>query len=114
NSSSNVMRGASIGCLVIIAVACAKPMKANFPSARKSGAVSAALESATRAPIPALAPILDSAITLPEALKGESAPEDIRSSQRLVNVRYYSFDGKVHEGQIVIHKDLADDIRKVF
>ena len=91
----------------------AKRVPAPTPT-RKSGVARAALQSATRAPIPALAPILDSAITLPQALKGENAPEDIRRAQRLINVRYYSFDSKLHEGQVLIHKDLADDLRQIF
>lgn len=58
-------------------------------------------------------PIIDSDISLPEALRKYSPPE-FKKKQRLINVSYYSFDGKVHRGQVVIEKRLANDIREVF
>jgi hypothetical protein len=32
----------------------------------------------------------------------------------LITVKYYSFDGKIHQGQLVIDIDLADDIEFAF
>jgi len=58
-------------------------------------------------------PIIDSDITLAEALK-KYAPEDLKKRQRMVEVLYYSFDGKVHRGQLVIDERLVSDIREVF
>lgn len=58
--------------------------------------------------------IIDSNYTLEEALSGMEIPADIRRSLVLVDVNYYSFDGRLHRGQVVIHKALAEDIRKVF
>ncbi len=58
--------------------------------------------------------IIDCNYTLPEALAGIRIPSWIRKNLRLVNVYYYSFDGKLHEGQLVIHKDLVKDIKAVF
>jgi hypothetical protein len=58
-------------------------------------------------------PIIDSAISLFEALKKEAPPE-FKERQRLLEVLYYSFDGKVHKGQLVIEKRLVNDIREVF
>lgn len=57
--------------------------------------------------------IVDSDISLDEALRKESPPE-FKERQRLVDVLYYSFDGKLHSGQIVIDERLVDDIREVF
>jgi hypothetical protein len=61
-------------------------------------------------------PIVDSAMTEAMALDGLSpdCPDSIRRSQRLIDLRYYGEDGKVHRGQIVVHADLADDIRHAF
>ena len=58
-------------------------------------------------------PIIDSNISLSEALKKESPPE-FKKRQRLVELPYYSFDGKIHRGQLVIDERLAGDIREVF
>ncbi|MDD5155069.1 MAG: M15 family metallopeptidase [Candidatus Omnitrophica bacterium] len=58
-------------------------------------------------------PIVDSNITLSEALR-KYAPEKFKARQRMVEVLYYSFDGKVHKGQIVIEKRLVGDIQEVF
>ncbi|MCL2800675.1 MAG: M15 family metallopeptidase [Treponema sp.] len=61
-------------------------------------------------------PIIDSDMTYEEAFFGLSAqcPPHIRERQRLITVKYYSFDGKVHQGQLVIDMDLIDDIEFAF
>jgi peptidoglycan LD-endopeptidase CwlK len=58
-------------------------------------------------------PVIDSAISLSEALRKESPPE-FKKRQRIIDVFYYSFDGKIHLGQLVIDRRLVKDIRKVF
>ena len=58
-------------------------------------------------------PIIDSDISLSEALRKYSPPE-FKEKQRLIDVLYYSFDGKIHKGQIVIDERLVEDIREVF
>lgn len=58
-------------------------------------------------------PIIDSNITLSEALK-KFAPPEFKEKQRLIEVLYYSFDGKIHQGQLVIDKRLIKDIQEVF
>ncbi len=61
-------------------------------------------------------PIIDSRMTREEAFDGldETCPADIRARQKVVTVTYYSFDRKVHEGQLVIDSEVADDVRTVF
>lgn len=58
-------------------------------------------------------PIIDSNITLAEALR-KPAPFAFKRRQRIVDVLYYSFDGKVHKGQVVIERRLVNDIREIF
>ncbi len=58
-------------------------------------------------------PIVDSDITLSEALK-KYAPPKFKRRQEIIDVLYYSFDGKIHKGQLVIDERLAGDIQKVF
>ena len=61
-------------------------------------------------------PIIDSRMTESEAFDGldPKCPEEIRKRQRIVKVKYYSSDGKIHQGQLVIDASLKDDIKKVF
>jgi hypothetical protein len=61
-------------------------------------------------------PIIDSAMTYEEALEGLSVncPLYIKNRQILISVKYYSFDNKVHQGQLVIDRDLEDDIKFAF
>lgn len=58
-------------------------------------------------------PIIDSDMTFEEATR-KDAPPELKEKQEIVSVLYYSFDGKVHKGQVVIDKRLAGDIREVF
>jgi peptidoglycan L-alanyl-D-glutamate endopeptidase CwlK len=58
--------------------------------------------------------IIDSHITLMEALKGKEIPNTNTKNLRIIDVEYYSFDNRLHRGQVVIHKDLAEDIKEIF
>ena len=58
-------------------------------------------------------PVVDSDIPLSAALK-KYAPVGFKKKQRILDVLYYSFDGKIHKGQVVIDRRLAKDIRQVF
>ncbi len=58
-------------------------------------------------------PIVDSDITLAQALE-KYAPPEFKKRQKLIEVLYYSFDGKIHRGQLVIDERLVEDIQEVF
>ncbi|OHA47116.1 MAG: hypothetical protein A3A80_01715 [Candidatus Terrybacteria bacterium RIFCSPLOWO2_01_FULL_44_24] len=61
--------------------------------------------------------IVDSAFTLEQALKQRQelpVPEEILERQRIVEVLYYSFDDKLHKGQIVVDTSLAVDVKGAF
>ncbi|NWF90716.1 MAG: M15 family metallopeptidase [Ignavibacteriaceae bacterium] len=58
--------------------------------------------------------IIDADYRIDEIFTEKKIPEDIQSSLKLISVKYYSFDGKLHQGQILIHKDLAEDIVEIF
>ena len=58
--------------------------------------------------------IIDSHITLGEALKGKEIPNTNTKNLRIIDVEYYSFDNRLHRGQVLIHKDLAEDIKEIF
>lgn len=61
-------------------------------------------------------PIIDSKMSKKEAFDGldPNCPKEIRERQKIVKVKYYSFDKKIHQGQIVVDKDLVEDVKKVF
>ncbi len=58
--------------------------------------------------------ITDCNYTFEQALKGKKIPPDIKAQLALVKVEYYSFDGKLHSGQLVINKKLKRDIISIF
>jgi peptidoglycan LD-endopeptidase CwlK len=61
-------------------------------------------------------PIIDSEMTFKQAIQEFSSdcPQYIIDRQRLINVKYFSFDGKIHQGQLVIDVDLTDDVEFAF
>src|SRR6266404_2734321 len=70
----------------------------------------------TPAPGTAKHPIIDSRMSKKEAFEGKDpkCPDAIQKRQRLVRVKYYSTDKQIHQGQLVIDRDLQKDIKKVF
>lgn len=61
-------------------------------------------------------PIVDSKMSKKEVFDGldPNCPPEIRKRQKIVKLKYYSFDDKVHRGQLIIDKELVKDIKKVF
>ncbi len=58
--------------------------------------------------------IIDSQLTFAEATKETKAPKDVIDSMVLLEVKYFSFDGKIHSGQIIINKSVKKDIQEIF
>ena len=58
--------------------------------------------------------VIDSNIEFDEAVSGKNIPQTIIENLRLVNVYYYGFDDKLHQGQLVVHKDVVLDIIEIF
>ncbi|MGE5350634.1 MAG: M15 family metallopeptidase [Acidobacteriota bacterium] len=58
--------------------------------------------------------VVDSRMTPEEATSGLRIPSYIKKNLRLVDVKYYSFDGKLHAGQVLIRADLAGEIEDIF
>lgn len=59
-------------------------------------------------------PVIDSQLSFDECLSGTAAPAGIIADLRLAEIRYFSFDGRLHQGQLVIHKSALLDIAEVF
>lgn len=61
--------------------------------------------------------IIDSNLTLEQALSLPQViepPSEVLEKLGITNVTYYSFDGLLHQGQILIDRELMDDIKGVF
>ena len=56
----------------------------------------------------------DSNLNFDNAVTGLNIPHNILENLELVEVYYYGFDEKLHKGQLVVHKEVADDIKEIF
>ena len=58
--------------------------------------------------------IVDSQLTLKEALAGLKIPQNVRKTLAIITVKYWGFDNKIHKGQLVINKKLSDEVKQIF
>ena len=58
--------------------------------------------------------IIDADYTFDEALSESNIPSSVINTLVLVTVNYYGFDGKLHQGQILVNKDIAKDVEEIF
>jgi hypothetical protein len=58
--------------------------------------------------------IIDCSYTFEESISGIEIPSSIISELKLVEVEYYSFDDKLHRGQVVVNKKVENDIKIIF
>ena len=58
--------------------------------------------------------VIDADYTLEEALEGITIPAYIKKDLRLVTVQYYGFDGRLHQGQLVVNVVIENDVKDIF
>lgn len=58
--------------------------------------------------------IVDSAMNFSEAIEGTNAPPEIIDSLSMIDVCYYSFNGRKHQGQIIVNREVEDDVYDLF
>jgi len=58
--------------------------------------------------------IIDADYTFDEALKESNIPPPVINTLVLVTVNYYGFDGILHQGQILVNKDIEKDVEEIF
>jgi len=61
-----------------------------------------------------IVPIIDSAMAFEDAVAGTKAPREVIDSLCLVNVKHRTFEGQLHQGQLIIHRGIAKDIIEIF
>jgi peptidoglycan L-alanyl-D-glutamate endopeptidase CwlK len=59
-------------------------------------------------------PIIDSNYSRSEALEGLEIPSDVEQSLVVIPILHYGFDARVHQGQLVIHEALAEEVSSIF
>lgn len=55
-------------------------------------------------------PIIDSDLSFDEAFSGKRVPQFIRRHLSLLAIDYWSFDGQLHRGQLLVNAVLADEV----
>lgn len=58
--------------------------------------------------------IVDSAMDFPGSVVGTAAPREVIEPLCLISVRHVGFDNRLHEGQLVVHRELASDLEEIF
>lgn len=58
--------------------------------------------------------ITDSKMTFDEAVSGIEIPARLKKNLLLVDVEYFSFDGKLHRGQLVVNKKIAEEVSELY
>lgn len=58
--------------------------------------------------------IIDSNFSIEDVLADYPVSKDIKDKLTLITVEYFSFDKKLHRGQILIHEDLAKNLIEIF
>ncbi len=58
--------------------------------------------------------IIDSQMTFAQAIKGSKAPQKVINNLVMLDIKYYSTDGKVHQGQLIVSKDVENDVKDIF
>lgn len=58
--------------------------------------------------------VVDSKMSLEVALSGKVIPSEIRTKQVLLPVKYIGYDNKLHCGQLVVHKAVANEVDSLF
>ena len=58
--------------------------------------------------------IIDCNYSFKEAIAGSMAPKSVIKELELITVLYYSIDGKIHSGQLLLNKKIAKDAKYIF
>ncbi|GBD87882.1 hypothetical protein BMS3Abin03_01816 [bacterium BMS3Abin03] len=58
--------------------------------------------------------IIDSHLTYEDALKGISIPAAVKQSLEIITVQYFGYDGRLHQGQLIVNKKAAADLKEIF
>jgi hypothetical protein len=58
--------------------------------------------------------IIDSQMSFAEAIAGTRAPDRVIRELCLIDVSYYSFEGKLHQGQVIVHQSVRLDVEEIF
>ncbi len=86
--------------------------KSKLPDSDSIKTVKKIIDSKNKAGIDTI--IADCNYTFEQAIEGTKAPQSIIDQLTLINVKYYSTDGKIHSGQILTNNEIADELSDIF
>lgn len=58
--------------------------------------------------------IVDCHYSFDEAIAGSKAPKSVIEQLQLIDVHYYSTDSRIHKGQLLTNKLIANDLKQLF
>jgi len=58
--------------------------------------------------------IVDSEMDFAGSVAGAETPREVIEALCLISVRYVGFDSRLHEGQLLVHRELAADLEEIF
>lgn len=58
--------------------------------------------------------IIDANYTFSQAIKGCNAPDSVIKQLILITIHYYSTDNRIHQGQLLINKKIANKVNQLF
>lgn len=102
-----------VGILLLMFSSCLQRSQHSQKSLQTDSNATVALQQ----PVPVAVipePIIDACYTFEEAIADSSAPESIIRQLELFEVDYLSTDGKIHRGQILTNKKIANDLKELF
>jgi hypothetical protein len=53
-------------------------------------------------------------MTLEQALEGTAAPQEVAATQVLLDLEFLDFEGKQRVGQLLVHRELEEEVRAIF
>ena len=57
---------------------------------------------------------IDSALSFEEAIMGSAAPKATIDTLALIDVDHISFDGRLHRGQLLVHRSITTETSEIF
>lgn len=58
--------------------------------------------------------IIDADYTFEQSLEGSTIPISVKKDLELITVTYYGFDSKLHQGQLLVNKEVSADLKEIF
>jgi len=58
--------------------------------------------------------IIDSDMNFEQAVAGLNFPDKIKRELSIVKIKYFGFDKKIHQGELIVNRKVADEVKVIF